>query len=34
MVKPDVDGSVKTLNHQKIIRKTPKTTTFWKPNEY
>jgi len=33
-VKPDVDAYVKTLNHWKIIRKTSKTTTYWKPNEY
>jgi len=31
---PDVDGYTKTLKHRKILRKTKKTTTDWKPNEY
>jgi len=34
MVNPDVDSHAETLNHQKIIRKTQKTTTYWNPNEY
>jgi len=34
MVNPDVGSYAKTLNHRKIIRKTQKTTTYWKPNEY
>jgi len=29
-----VDGYTKTLNHWKTIRKTQKTTTYWKPKEY
>jgi len=33
MVNPDVDNYAKT-NHQKIIRKTQKITTYWKPNRY
>jgi len=31
MVKLDVDGYTKTLNKRKILRKTQKTTTYWKP---
>jgi len=31
MMNPDVDGYNKTLNHQKILRKPLKTTTYWKP---
>jgi len=34
MVNPDVDSYGNTLNHQKIIRKTQRTTTCWKPNIY
>jgi len=34
MVNPNVDSYAKTLNHRKIIRKTQKTTTYCKPNEY
>jgi len=34
MVNPDVDNYAKTINHQKIIRKTQKITTYWKPNRY
>jgi len=33
MVNPDVDGCTKTLNHQKIIRKTHKNTNLLKPKE-
>jgi len=31
MMNPDVDGYTKTLNYWKILRKTQKTTTYWKP---
>jgi len=34
MVNLDVDSYTKTLNHRKILRKTQKTTTYSKPNEY
>jgi len=33
-VNPDVDSYAETLNHRKMIRKTPKTTTYWKSNDY
>jgi len=33
-VNPDVDSYAETLSHRKIILKTPKTTTYWKANEY
>ena len=34
MVNPDVDVYTKTLIDRKIIRKTQKTTTHWKPKKY
>jgi len=34
MANPDVDGKTITLNHRKIIRKTHKTTTYWKTKEF
>jgi len=33
MMNPNADGYTKTLNHLKILRKTRKTTTCWKPKE-
>jgi len=32
-VDPDVDGYIKTLNHQQILRKVQK-KNYWKPKEY
>jgi len=34
MTNPDVDSCAKTLNHRKIIRKTQKTTSYWKRKAY
>ena len=34
MVNPDVDGDTKSLNQQKIPRKSQKNTADWKPTEY
>jgi len=34
LVNPDVDSYAETLNHHKMIRKTQKITTYWKPKEY
>jgi len=31
MVNPDMHGYAKTLNHREILRKTQKSTTYWKP---
>jgi len=33
MVNSDVDGYIKALNHRKILQKTQKTKTYWKPKE-
>jgi len=33
MVNPEVDDYSKTLHHRKILRKTQKATTYWKPKE-
>jgi len=34
VVNPDVDGYSKTPNQRKILRKTQRTTTYWKPKAY
>jgi len=34
LVNPDVGGYTKSLHDRKILRKTQKITTLWKPNEY
>jgi len=34
MVDRNADGNTKTLSYRKILRKTQKTTTYWKPKEY
>jgi len=33
MVKPGGDDYTKTINHQKILWKTQKATTYWNPKE-
>jgi len=34
ILNPGVDVHTKTQNHRKILGKTQKTTTYWKPNEH
>jgi len=34
VVNPDMGVYTKKRNHRKTLRKTQKTTTYWKPKEY